>query len=763
MHETPARRVVLAQAIEMADAQGKLVGQAERERIDQQARHTARAGGAGPVPPEHFLDLRAQRLLQVVGERNRAVAGLVANISWPAWLFFAAPAATLLLGALTERIADPHRVDLLSLPLLAIVFWNLLVYLVLVIGALLPGAPRERPALDALRRWADGLRGWRRKAGFLGAEVAAQFHLRWNAATASLQAQRWKALLHLAALGWAAGVAVSLLVQGLVVQYRVGWESTFLDAAQVHGILSVLLSPVMWLFPFPAFSVQEIERLHLGPGDIAQFDPRWVWMYAALLVVVVIVPRAVLAAAALGRAKVLARRVRLDLREPYFQRIISLLTPARIQLCVVTHRAGDREALLKVLAQEQGAGCELAASPAGDTLRLAELPGDRAPPVASSGRADEAGWMARLWRALSPARDAVRDGETTDPQLAAIREDSDVVLHAVGQPADIDAARPMLEWLAKPVLVLATGPDALPGPRLLPFGSFARCWVQEGALLDAIRDCLAEPKRAGFDRIAAAWHARNRQRFERSMAAVAEHLLVAARQAQEVPSGALSMTSLVRAQEREAQAQARQGAMAAVWHRLGESAARMSASLRSLHGLDQATADALDDRLQQQLVVHRAVDMPQAGLAGAATGAAMGASVDLLAGGLTLGAATALGALVGAGMATIGAAWKNRSTTAGATVVQLSDEMMQALVEAALLRYLAAAHEGRGLAVDAHGELPSWKAEVVAAVEAHKAWLVPFWAAARVQPDTVQATALSLEVETVATRILDALYPPRLR
>ena len=112
--------------------------------------------------------------------------------------------------------------------------------------------------------------------------------------------------------------------------------------------------------------------------------------------------------------------------------------------------------------------------------------------------------------------------------------------------------------------------------------------------------------------------------------------------------------------------------------------------------------------------------MPQAGVAGAATGAAMGASVDLLVGGLTLGAATALGALVGGGAAFIGAAWKNRATAGGATLVQLSDEMMQAMAEAALLRYLAVAHYGRG-PIGAEGELrPFWKSDVVVAVEARR-------------------------------------------
>jgi hypothetical protein len=163
--------------------------------------------------------------------------------------------------------------------------------------------------------------------------------------------------------------------------------------------------------------------------------------------------------------------------------------------------------------------------------------------------------------------------------------------------------------------------------------------------------------------------------------------------------------------------------------------------------------------LEQKFVVHQPIDAPQAAMAGAAGGAATGASVDLLAGGLTLGAATALGALVGASVAIVGAALKNRSTSGGATLVQLSDEMMQALVEAGLLRYLAAAHHGRS-AQEAGSEMrPFWNAEVVAAVEAHNPSLAPFWAAARAQPDATQVAALARELETIATRVLDTLHP----
>lgn len=775
LNETSARRVVLVQAIETADSQGKLVSEVERAAIDQQARQAAQdAAGAGPVPAEDFLDLRAQRVLSVVGGRQHVVASLQAASPWRNGLMVAVPLATMLMGAFTERIADPHRVDLLSLPLLAIVSWNLGVYLFMLVGWVPFRRGRENPMLDALRRWMVG--GWRGRSGHLRSDVAVQFHLHWNAATAPLQVQRWKVLLHLAALGWAAGVAASLLVQGLVVEFRVGWESTFLGARQVHGILSVLLWPVVWLLPFDGFSVQEIARLQLGPGAVGQVEPRWVWMYVALLLLVVMVPRAVLAAVALARAKLLARDVRLDLRTPYFQRMVSLLHPAQVKLCVVTHRHEDRTALLAVLEQERERAGQLICSPSGDTLLFTDLPGAAQPPPGASQPGP--GWFRRFMGRFGRRAGPAGADEAVRTRLDAAREDCDVALHVVGAASDLEIARALLQWLGKPVLVLvnrpATPETQTPGlvarcqarahalalvAGVISFDEFARCWVQEGVLLDAIRAAVPGPLAPGFERIAAAWQARNQGRFERSMAAMAEHLVFAARQAEEVPASALSVKSLVVAGERQAQALARQGAMRAVVERLGRSAMDMFATLRSLHGVDYTMADELEEDLEEKFVVRQPIDAPQAAMAGAAGGAATGASVDLLAGGLTLGAATALGALVGASAAFIGAAWKNRSTPAGSSVVQLSDEMMRALVEAALLRYLAVAHHGRAAGGAGSDIRPFWKADVVAAVETHGAWLAQFWAAARTGSVPGQAAALSRELETIARQVLDTLYP----
>ena len=145
---------------------------------------------------------------------------------------------------------------------------------------------------------------------------------------------------------------------------------------------------------------------------------------------------------------------------------------------------------------------------------------------------------------------------------------------------------------------------------------------------------------------------------------------------------------------------------------------------------------------------------------GAATGAASGASIDLVTGGLTLGAATALGALIGGGAAFAGAAWKNRATPAGTTLVQISDDMLQAVAAAALLRYLTIADFARSARANGSGETAAlWEGKVVAAVEAKKEIFMRFWADTRAQQSQPQtAGALGGELQKIMRLVLDELY-----
>ncbi|WP_462386307.1 DUF2868 domain-containing protein [Acidovorax sp. Q11] len=136
----------------------------------------------------------------------------------------------------------------------------------------------------------------------LAARIAADFHQRWWAHAADLLQQRAARVLHLCAAAWGAGIALSLLLRGLVVRYQFGWESTFLDATQVHAIVSVLFAPLTLLLGLAPFTLQEIAATQnfAGESGVAGMGSaagsRWVGMYVGLLLLAVVLPRLALAA-----------------------------------------------------------------------------------------------------------------------------------------------------------------------------------------------------------------------------------------------------------------------------------------------------------------------------------------------------------------------------------------------------------------------------------------------------------------------------------
>lgn len=799
MDEAGARQIVLAQAIESTDTQGRLVSAVERAQIDRRGIEAARTvGPAGSAESiGQFLRTRAVLLLEIAGQRDRPLASLQQSGSAERWVTAGLPLAALVLGVFTDQVANPHQVNLLSKPLLLLLLWNALVYAVLFGNLLLPR--REQPRLSrvaGLWRWISGLRegGWR--PGQLRSDVIASFLLRWHAATAALYGQRLARVLHLAAAAWALGVALSLFFGGVWASYGVQWESTFLSADAVHTFLGALFKPVTALFPWASFSLEEVRGLR-APGPLPPLADsgdnftgrRWVFLYAMLLALVVVVPRLVLAGVAWWRERTLSRNVRLDVSEAYYQRLIAALSPARVQLCLVAHRGEDRASLLRVLLHRvdgslpgiglgQGQVHELLKASGGEVLCVLDLPPTAEPASLPKKRsAPSRGWTDRLFAAVSgKAPESVSAAENA---LYAAREESDVVLHVVSSASDLDAAAGLLQWLDKPVLILvsASGDEApredlladckalvREGSRVaavLGFDQFARCWVQERVLLDAVAGSLPDYKAAGFDRLLAAWDERNLAHLRESMLILAGHLLAAARQVEDVGQTPRSWLSLVSPGERDAHERASREAMACVVQRLQRSDAQATAQLLVLHDIGASSAAVLNQQMEEKFVVQHAISATQAGMAGAATGAALGVSIDLLTAGLTLGLAAAAGAVVGGGAAWVAAVWRNQATPAGTSVVQLSDEMMQAMVEAALLRYLAVIHFGRGPSGTGVNELrPEWRSEVVAAVAARSSDLNQQWAAARARQAVLDPAAPVVALlETLALGVLKRLYP----
>jgi hypothetical protein len=161
----------------------------------------------------------------------------------------------------------------------------------------------------------------------------ARFVLDWTQRSAPLTIARAARVLHLSAALLALGAVAGLYVRGLVFEYRAGWDSTFLDAKAVHGILAFFLRPAARLIGLPFPNVEEIAALRWSAGTGENAGP-WIHMYALTTMLVVVVPRSILAAIAGWHERHIVAHFPLALDEPYFRRVLSAWrdTPARVRV-----------------------------------------------------------------------------------------------------------------------------------------------------------------------------------------------------------------------------------------------------------------------------------------------------------------------------------------------------------------------------------------------------------------------------------------------
>jgi hypothetical protein len=433
----------------------------------------------------------------------------------------------------------------------------------------------------------------------------------------------------------------------------------------------------------------------------------------------------------------------------------------------------------------------LITSAAGDVLRLTDTPGfgDSARLVQRLRVADNPlGWLLReVW-------DRYRDRPFWCSQQAvrAARDSADVVLYLVNAAEDpgdagyVALEMQVLRWVGKPVIVLLNQvgpPRAAEDERrdierwrghlaphgivndVLAFDAFARCWVQERVLLDAIATALPAEGRGALARLQSAWERASIDRFDAAMHALAEELSAAARDAEpvgsETASAAQKLLRSVGVGRRDADP-ARERAMAALAERLDAAIRAATDRLIALHGLEGSATQAVLERMQENFAIPAEVDEGRAALLGSiVTGALTGLKADLAAGGLTFGAGMLVGGVVG-GLAGAGLA-RGVNVLRGAEhpVVRWSEDFLDGLVRSSVLRYLAVAHFGRGRGRYVEGEAPSfWKGEVEQAMATQRDALHAAWQDARNGSAAVE-NALAEVVGAIAARTLERLYPGR--
>ena len=324
MNEQVARDVVLVRSIETMDGKHEVLSDDDRLYASRSAKELAQwqaSDSKSEVTTEHFLQQRAEQILKRLSERTPAFAAIARRRGSFKALSLGLPLLALVLGAAVDRIGDPHRVDLLSAPLLAIIGWNMLVYLLLMAWTLVPARKNGWVSPALMRRLSGAQLSLPRKLPNVLAAGLTDFSLQWSELSARLTHARLGRTMHLAAAMFALGAVLSLYARGFLTEYAAGWESTFLGATQVHGILSVLFAPAVALLPLEGFSIADIEALHFSRLATGAGGAKWVHLYGATLLLLVVLPRLVLAGVAHWRAQRMHNTFPLDLEQPYFRKL----------------------------------------------------------------------------------------------------------------------------------------------------------------------------------------------------------------------------------------------------------------------------------------------------------------------------------------------------------------------------------------------------------------------------------------------------------
>ena len=290
-------------------------------------------------------------------------------------------------------------------------------------------------------------------------------------------------------------------------------------------------------------------------------------------------------------------------------------------------------------------------------------------------------------------------------------------------------------------------------------------------MLEAIEAALTAERRALMQRLRAAWQAQRMHTFDAAMRSLAGSLARLAC-ATEVVADAGSLSARLRQAGiaigvGNAEQSPTALAQKALAERHGAEVRANTLALIGLHGLEGTAQVEILQRLASHFETRLQLNEAKAGLwGGIVSGALVGLKADLLSGGLTLGggllAGGLIGALGGAGLARC----VNLVRGADASWVAWNPPALDQMLEAALLRYLAVAHFGRGRGDWAQGESPShWRGAVERALQPQREVLAALWREREVGPGAAAECEASLVAAlqpllTQALRdVLHALYP----
>ncbi len=317
MRTEALREVLLVRAIEESDVAGRLLPFEERERAAREAMRSAPLATDELRQPAatsrvvEALSMRASRLLPPLLERHPALGDLLARSDWPRWAGFALLVVAFASGVSLSALHGSRRINILALPFLGLLAWNLVVYGWILLASLRAmarsGPPAALPGSTVVRGLGRRLGPLVTRIAQVDTELGAavrRYAADYTRADAARIGQLLRQWLHLAAAALALGLLAGLYQRGIGHAYVAGWESTWLGPDQVRWLIDTLFGPpARWAAISLPTTVEAVARLQFQPdGSGGESAASWIHLMALCLLASIVLPRLVLASVASWKA-----------------------------------------------------------------------------------------------------------------------------------------------------------------------------------------------------------------------------------------------------------------------------------------------------------------------------------------------------------------------------------------------------------------------------------------------------------------------------
>lgn len=334
-------------AIEEGDADGALLTEERRREATAHTRGGLNSETVKTDPPgsrEAAFLLRRSRWLEdeVIGCNGplvRVTERLTVVSGRRAWIMLGWILAGVL-GYAMAGFGQAAEFNLLALPLVGLLLWNGVVMLFSLMMELQKESRSPWVEWLALRLSpVVGDRGGADAEAQTGMTVDQRFAQLTLAPAFERWQRRFRAWLHIAAALLALGSAIGLYARGWSKEYRAVWESTLIREEGARSFFGVLFKPAATTLHLP-LPLDQLPAMHRTSGQVTAPAPAlpWIHLYAGTLLMLVILPRGLLAAFTAWRShQVIGKKLRAIGWQSYLVRTLRAIEGGQETITVLVH------------------------------------------------------------------------------------------------------------------------------------------------------------------------------------------------------------------------------------------------------------------------------------------------------------------------------------------------------------------------------------------------------------------------------------------